>query len=77
MASGMTNWVHDKGNVTDKDLMALERAKKIEARLLRKGYRWIKLNPRLQICVPCDKHGNPTPEGERKIAILKESQGIK
>jgi len=77
MASGTTNWVHEKGNVTDKDRLALERAKKIEQKLKKKGYRWIKINERLQTFVPCDEDGNPTLEGQRKIALLKESQGIK
>jgi hypothetical protein len=77
MASSINNWVHEKGNVTDKDRLALERAKKIEHKLEKQGYRWIKINARLQTFVPCDKDGNPTLEGQRKIALLKESQGIK
>jgi hypothetical protein len=77
MASSINNWVHEKGNVTDKDRLALERAKKIEKNLKKNGYRWIKINERLQTFVPCDKDGNPTLEGQRKIALLKESQGIK
>jgi hypothetical protein len=77
MASSINNWVHEKGNVTDKDRMALERAKKIEKNLKKNGYRWIKINERLQTFVPCDENGKPTLEGERKIAMLKESQNIK
>ena len=77
MASSINNWVHEKGNVTDKDRLALERAKKIEKNLKKNGYRWIKINERLQTFVPCDENGKPTIEGERKIAILKESQNIK
>lgn len=77
MASSINNWVHEKGNVTDKDRLALERAKKIEKNLKKNGYRWIKINERLQTFVPCDENGKPTLEGERKIAMLKESQNIK
>lgn len=77
MASSINNWVHEKGNVTDKDRLALERAKKMEHKLEKQGYRWIKINERLQTFVPCDENGKPTLEGERKIAMLKESQNIK
>ena len=77
MASGTTNWVHEKGNVTEKDLLALERAKKVERKKQKEGYRWIKINERLKTFVPCDENGKPTLEGERKIAMLKESQNIK
>lgn len=77
MASSINNWVHEEGNVTDKDRLALERAKKMENKLKKNGYRWIKINERLQTFVHCDEHGKPTLEGERKIAMLKESQNIK
>lgn len=77
MASGINNWVHEKGNVTDRDRMALEQAKKFECKREKEGYRWIKINNRIRIHVPCDANGNPTKEGERRIALLKESQGIK
>ena len=77
MASGINNWVHEKGNVTDKDRLTLERAKKMEQNLKKNGYRWIKINERLQTFIPCDKDGKPTIEGKRKIAMLKESQNIK
>lgn len=77
MASSINNWVHEEGNVTDKDRLALERAKKMENKLKKNGYRWIKINERLQTFVHCDENGKPTLEGERKIAMLKESQNIK
>ena len=77
MASSINNWVHEEGNVTDKDRLALERAKKMENKLKKNGYRWIKINERLQTFVHCDENGKPTLEGERKIAMIKESQNIK
>lgn len=77
MASGTTNWVHEKGVVTEKDRIALEHAKRMEHKAAKKGYRWIKINERNQVFVPCDKHGQPTKEGEEKIRIFKEHLGIK
>ena len=37
MASSINNWVHEEGNVTDKDRLALERAKKMEHKLKKNG----------------------------------------
>lgn len=71
MAAPTTNWVHEEGVVTEKDIKALERAKKIEARLEKHGYKWVKINERLKIFVPCDKNGNPTLDVQRRIDILK------
>ena len=71
MAAPITNWVHEEGVVTEKDIKALERAKKIEARLEKHGYKWVKINERREIFVPCDKNGNPTLDGQRRIALLK------
>ena len=71
MAAPIIRWVHEDGVVTEKAIKALERAKKIEARLEKHGYKWVKINDRLEIFVPCDKNGNPTLEGQRRIALLK------
>ena len=73
MAAPIISWVHEDGVVTEKDIKALERAKKIEARLENHGYKWVKINERLEIFVPCDKNGNPTLDGQRRIALLKEN----
>ena len=77
MASTTINWVHDNGVVSEKDRITLEKAKRIENKNLKKGYRWIEINERNKIFVPCDKKGNPTKEGERKIQLFKNALGIK
>ena len=77
MASGTTNWVHEKGVVTEKDRIALERAKRMESKAKKKGWRWVKINERNQIFIPCDKGGNPTKDGLERIKIFKEHLGIK
>lgn len=71
MAAPIISWVHEDGVVTEKDIKALERAKKIEDRLEKHGYKWVKINERIKIFVPCDNNGNPTLEGQRRIALLK------
>lgn len=46
---------------------ALEKAKKIENRRYKKGWRFVKVDNKFSVFVPCDKHGNPTEEGQRII----------
>jgi hypothetical protein len=71
MASPITNWVHERGIVTEKDRIALERAKKMEAKEIKKGYRWYKIDNRTKILVECDKDGNPTERGLECIERYK------
>ena len=77
MAASTLNWVFESGVVLEKDRATLEKAKRIENKNLKKGYRWIKINERNSIFVPCDKKGNPTKDGLRKINMLKLTLGIK
>lgn len=77
MSAAITNWIHDKSAVTEKDKCVLEKAKRQEQKKIKKGYRWIKINERNKIFVPCDKKGKPTKEGERKIQLFKNALGIK
>lgn len=77
MAASTLNWVFESVVVLEKDRATLEKAKRIENKNLKKGYRWIKINERNKIFVPCDKKGNPTKEGLHKINMLKLSLGIK
>lgn len=77
MASTTVNWVHDKSVVSERDRITLEKAKRMEQKNAKKGYRWIKINERNSIFVPCDKKGNPTKEGLHKINMLKLTLGIK
>lgn len=47
-------------------LRALQRAKKIEADKIKKGYAYVEATKTLKVLVPCDRKGKPTEEG-RKI----------
>ena len=77
MAASTLNWVFESGVVLEKDRATLEKAKRIERKNEKRGYRWIKINERNKIFVPCDKKGNPTKEGLHKINMLKLTLGIK
>lgn len=78
MATTIENWVHERGAVTERDRIALEKAKKLEKKNERQGYRWFKINERLKVFVPFKKDGSePTSEGWKKINNLKALMGIK
>ena len=71
MGTSISNWIHNKCSVAEKDRQALEKAKKLEAKQEKSGYRWVKVNERNKVFVPCDKKGKPTKEGLRKIELFK------
>lgn len=71
MSTPIENWVFDSRKVSDRDMQALERAKKQDRGKYREGYRWFRVDARNQIYVPF-KDGEPTEEGWRRIKKLKE-----
>lgn len=71
MADSINNWVHEK-TVSDASLKAAERARKVEHQRERKGWRYVTIDSRTKILVPCDKDGNPTKKGKEMIAEVKQ-----
>ena len=67
MAAPNTNWVYDKGIVTERDRAAAARAERQDARDIKRGYRWIRVNPRTKALVECDANGEPTELGRKQI----------
>ena len=57
--------------------MALEKARRKEAKDVKKGYRWYRVNERNRVFVPCYKNGTPTKEGLKAIERYKAYLGIK
>ena len=68
-----TNFIAPKPAVTDADRKALEKAKKLESKQVKKGYRWYMVNNRSKVLVECDEHGTPTAKGMRVIEAHKKS----
>lgn len=67
-----------KKAVGDKELNALNKAKRQEEKKLKKGWRYYKVSNTVSVLVPFDKkEGVPTEEGWRMINIQKELLGIK
>lgn len=69
--SNMENVCNTESSST-KTQRIVEKNMQKEQRLLKKGWRWVKVDGTLQVFVPCDKDGKPTQEGERKIKLRKE-----
>lgn len=63
----MNALIEEIQNTPSKDALALEKAKKLESKRLKKGYRYIKVTPKSTILVECDKDGNPTKKGWEHI----------
>lgn len=57
--------------------IALEKAKRLENARAKKGWKYVDVDSRTQVFVPCDKKGRPTKEGVERINRFKEICGIK
>lgn len=70
------NWIKNKETVTEKDVAAQDKAKNIEKKKIKSGWRWVNVLPSLKILVP-HKGGKPTEQGQSMIDIMKEKFNIK
>ena len=68
----MENWIKDKVTVSESALRAQEKAHQIERKRKRKGWRWVKVDMRTKVFVPCNGDGTPTDEGQRIINDVLE-----
>lgn len=69
-----TNWASGiKTKTKEEDNAALKRAKALERKRIKAGWRWYEINPRLSIFIPFGNDGNPTAQGMDMIRKLKES----
>ena len=66
----------DKTKVSDKDKSALSKAKALEKKRLKEGWKWVKVHEKLNTLVPFE-NGKPTEQGLRMIEKRKELLGIK
>lgn len=69
----LSNWANNtqKVGVTEESVGALAKAHRQERQMIRMGYRWIRVNERMTVLVPCDDNGKPTKEGERRIERMR------
>lgn len=70
------NWIKNKETVTEKDIEAAQKARKIEKKKIKSGWRWVNILPSLKILVP-HECGKPTEQGQYMIDIMKEKFNLK
>lgn len=75
MGQGITQWIEqNKTNDKSAEMRVLERAKRLEKKRLDDGWRYIKVSKSTEVFVPCDKDGNPTEDGLRRIRSITGEQ---
>ena len=75
MGQGITQWIEqNKTNDKSAEKRVLERAKRLEKKRLDDGWRYIKVSKSTEVFVPCDKDGNPTEDGLRRIRSITGEQ---
>ena len=70
-------WASERREVTTAAKAAAKKGAKMEKERIKKGWQWVQVGNRTKILVPCDKRGNPTQDGLRRIERLKQNLGIK
>ena len=70
-------WAEERYAVTQAAKTAAKKGAKMERDRIKQGWRWVNVGRRSKILVPCDKKGNPTQEGLRRIERMKQNLGIK
>ena len=70
-----SNWVSGFAISTEKDRYALNKAKRLEEKRIKQGWRYYKINERNQVLVPY-KNGKPTAQGLKIIAQQENILGV-
>lgn len=70
-------YIPPKPDVTEADRAILKKAKAMESALVKNGWKWVDIDKRTSVLVPCDKSGNPTKKGAEMIERLMSSVSIK
>jgi hypothetical protein len=68
-----TRWIAEEEIKDKKERNVVLNARKLESERLEKGWRYFRISNNMTILVPCDKKGNPTKEGLKRIEERKKS----
>ena len=68
-----TRWINEEEIKEKKENAVVVKARKLESERLEKGWRYFRISKNMTILVPCDKKGNPTKEGLKRIEERKKS----
>ena len=65
--------VYENSIDRERAIAALKKAKELEEKRCKEGWRFVKINNRLSSFVPCDKKGKPTQHAEKMLEIQRNS----
>lgn len=68
----MNKFIEELKELPSQAKVALEKARKLETRRLKKGYRYIRVSPHTTLLIECDKDGNPTEKGLEHLNMYKQ-----
>lgn len=68
-----TRWIADEEIKEKKEKAVVVKARKLETERLKEGWKYHSISKNMKILVPCDKKGNPTKEGLKRIEERKKS----
>lgn len=74
--SELTQRISEEIRQKKKELIVVNKARKLEQDKIDSGWRYINFYPNMSILVPCDKNGTPTKEGVRRISERKKSLNL-
>lgn len=68
-----TRWIADEEIKEKKEKAVVVKARNLETERLKEGWKYHSISKNMKILVPCDKKGNPTKEGLKRIEERKKS----
>lgn len=71
--SAQTKRIADEEIKEKKEKAVVAKARKLETERLKEGWKYHSISKNMKILVPCDKKGNPTKEGLKRIEERKKS----
>lgn len=71
--SNSINWANAQSEATIIATKAAKLEEKIEKERAKNGWRWVKIDIRNKLFVPCDKNGEPTDKGKIMIEKFKNN----
>lgn len=70
--SAQTKRIADEEIKEKKEKAVVVKARKLETERLKEGWKYHSISNTMKILVPCDKKGNPTKEGLKRIEERKK-----
>ena len=63
----------EKVEALEKSEMALNKAKRLENKRVKAGYRYVHVDAKTKVLVECGKDGEPTAKGQRTLDAMRRA----